>query len=331
MTRTIIAADVGGTKTLLQRLDWRDGAWVTAVERRYESDLFPTFESMLREFGAGACEAACFAVAGPVHQQVARVTNLPWVVDAARIGEEFGIGRVVLVNDFYAIAAGVPHLEPEDLFSIHDAPRDRSAPIAILGAGTGLGVAVVVPSGTDWLVVPSEGGHADFAPNDEVQDGLLRQLRSRYGHVSWERVISGPGLVNILTYLRDTRPDLAPHDFSAEMDEDDLPARIAAESAAGNPLARAAFDLFLDVYAAEAGNLALRVLARGGVFLAGGIAAKNAERIAEGRFRDTFVAKGRLSDLARACPVDVIMNTRVGVIGAASLASKAAKGNGVAN
>lgn len=326
MTRTLIAADVGGTKTLLQRLEWRDGAWATAIERRYESDLFPTFESMLREFGGGECEAACFAVAGPVHHQVARVTNLPWVVDAVRIGEEFGIRKVVLVNDFYAIAAGVPHLQPGDLFSIHDAPRDRSAPIAILGAGTGLGVAVVVPNGTEWLVLPSEAGHADFAPNDEVQDGLLRQLRSRYGHVSWERVVSGPGLVNILTYLRDSRPDLAAHDFSAEMDEDDVPARIASEAGRGNPLARAAFELFLDAYAAEAGNLALRVLAHGGVFLAGGIAAKNAEWIAQGRFRETFVAKGRLSDLARTCPVDVIMNTRVGVIGAAYLAANAAKG-----
>lgn len=323
---SLLAADVGGTKTLLQRLEWRAQAWVTVLERRYESSLFPTFESLLREFGAADCDAACFAVAGPVHHQVARVTNLEWVIDAPKIAEELGIGRIIMVNDFHAIAAGVPHLAPDDLSTVYDAPRDRSAPIGILGAGTGLGVAVVVPRGQEWIVVSSEGGHADFAPNDEVQDGLLRHLRIRYGHVSWERVLSGPGLVNILTYLRDSRADLAVHDFSREMDEDDLPARIAEEDAKGNPLARATFDLFLDVYGAEAGNMALRSLARGGIFLAGGIAAKNAGRVAAGPFLDAYLKKGRLSDVVRSCPVDIIMNTRVGLIGAAHLAASASKG-----
>ncbi|HVR44344.1 MAG TPA: glucokinase [Thermoanaerobaculia bacterium] len=328
MSGRVIAADVGGTKTLMQLLERRDGKWQALEERRYESTLYPTFESLFREFhaAAGPAAAGCFAVAGPVSDGTARVTNLAWVIDAKRIAAEFGLERVIVVNDFYAIAASVPRLGEDDFEIIHEAPRDPSSPIAILGAGTGLGEALVVPRPPDeWVVVPSEGGHSDFAPNNEAQDGLLRFLRARYGHVSWERALSGPGLVNILTFLRDSRPDLAAHDFSVDAAEDDLPALIATEDGRGNPLARATFDLFVDVYGAEAGNLGLECLARGGVFLAGGIAAKNVGRFRDGRFVRAFTDKGRLSSLVRQFPVFVITNPKVGLLGAAWLAG------GVAN
>lgn len=325
--RRVLAADVGGTKTLLQILELREGGWEILLERRFESDLYPTFESMLREFLAGTepVGCACFAVAGPVHDRTARVTNLPWIIDADKLGEELRIGRVVLINDFYAVAAGVSQLGGDDLVAIHDVPRDPHAPIAILGAGTGLGEAVLLPSGKAWKVLPSEGGHADFAPANPLQDELLVRLRARYGHVSWERVVSGMGLVNILTFLRDTRPELGAHDFTAEVADDDLPPLIAREDAAGNPLAKAAFDLFVDAYAAEAGNLALKVLARGGVFLAGGIAAKNLRRFRDGRFVRSFTDKGRFRDFVLECPVYVIANARVGLIGAAWMAKRAAE------
>lgn len=323
MTRRLYAADVGGTKSLFQLVEIGPDGMAARVERRYESELYPTFESMLREFAAiaGPADGACFAVAGPVVRATARVTNLPWMIDSEKVGREFDLAHVLLVNDFYAVAAGVPHLDSSDLRSLHEGNRDTSSPIAILGAGTGLGEAMVVPAPSGWMVVPSEGGHVDFGPADPVQDLLLARLRTRYGHVSWERIVSGPGLVNILTTLRDVRPDLAVHDFTAGYGDDDLPALIAERDAAGNPLARATFDLFLSAYGAEAGNLALKCLARGGVFLAGGIGAKNADRLADGTFMKGFADKGRFRDLVLECPVDLITNANVGLIGAAHLAA----------
>ncbi|HEU5161975.1 MAG TPA: glucokinase, partial [Thermoanaerobaculia bacterium] len=304
MTR-ILAADVGGTKCLLEVLDLEGGRWKPAMARRYESDLYPSFESLLREFigTAGAVDYGCLAVAGPVVEGRAKVTNLSWEIDAPELARAFGIRQLLLVNDFYAVAAGVPHLDAADFELLLDRPRNPAGPIAILGAGTGLGEAIVVPERGGWTVIPSEGGHTDFAPANDAQDGLLKQLRSRFGHVSWERVVSGMGLVNIFTYLRDSDPELAKADFcdGAEA-SDDLPALIAQKDREGNPLARATFDLFLDAYGAEAGNLALKCLASGGVFLAGGIGAKNVERMRDARFLASYGAKGRHSDLVMQWP-----------------------------
>lgn len=325
MTR-IIAADVGGTKCLLQALELEGGRWSTVMERRYESTLYPSFDSVLREFlaTAGAADFGCLAVAGPVLEGRATVTNLGWDIDAAALAHAFGLKGLLLVNDFYAVAAGVPHLQSGDFELLLDRPRNPLGPIAIVGAGTGLGEAIVVPDRDGWTVVPSEGGHTDFAPANQVQDGLLRHLRARHGHVSWERVVSGMGLVNIFTYLRDTDPKLATSDFMFA-DTDDLPALISKHDREGNPLARATFDVFVDAYGAEAGNLALKVLASGGVFLAGGIAAKNVGRFRDGRFLAAYGAKGRQSGLVTQWPVHLIVNDRVGLIGAASLAARMAR------
>ncbi|HSN68380.1 MAG TPA: glucokinase [Thermoanaerobaculia bacterium] len=326
MTR-ILAADVGGTKCLLEVLELEGTRWKPAMARRYQSELYPSFESLLREFvgTAGAVDYGCLAVAGPVVDGRAKVTNLTWEIDAAGLARAFGIRQLLLVNDFYAVAAGVPHLEAADVELLLDRPRNPAGPIAILGAGTGLGEAIVVPERGGWTVIPSEGGHTDFAPANGVQDGLLAHLRARFGHVSWERVVSGMGLVNIFTYLRDTDPALATADFSGgTTDSDDLPALIAKKDREGNPLARATFDLFLDAYGAEAGNLALKCLASGGVFLAGGIGAKNAERMRDPRFLAAYGAKGRHSELVMQWPVHLITNDRVGLIGAASLAARLA-------
>jgi len=288
----LLAGDVGGTKTLLRAV--ADG--LTLHEARYESAAWPTFAALLADFlknVPGPIDAACFAVAGPVYEGAAEVTNVGWRIEEKALA----IPRVRLINDFYAVALGVPLLVESDLLSIQSGQRDRTAPMAILGAGTGLGEALIV----DGEVVASEGGHADFAPQDEEQARLFLYLRERYGHVSWERLVSGMGLVNIFTFLGGNELD---------------PAEIADLADAGDPRATRTFEIFVDIYGAEAGNKALQVLARGGVFLAGGIAAKNVPRFTDGRFVDAFVRKGRFEALMRTIPVDLIVNEEVGLIGA---------------
>jgi glucokinase len=290
----VIAGDVGGTKVLL-RLAEESGA--VLAETRFESAKYATFDDLLREFHAGPVDAACFAVAGPVFEGRASVTNLGWVMEEDALERAFSIRHVSLVNDFYAIALGVPLLGPDDLISLQRGERDPGAPIGILGAGTGLGEAILAHG----QVVPTEGGHQDFAPQDEEQARLFLELHRRHGHVSWERVVSGMGLTNIHTFL------------GGEALE---PEEIAQRAQAGDPRARHTFEIFVDTYGAEAGNMALRVLARGGVFLAGGIAAKNRDWFTDGKFMEAFLRKGRFREVVEKMPVDLIVNQEVGLIGA---------------
>ena len=304
----IIAGDVGGTKTLLQFVD--RGSVV--AEERYESGEFATFDALLTQFlplTEPPIDAACFAVAGPVLEQRAEVTNLGWRMDARDLGAAFGIRHVALINDFYAVALGVPLLTPTERISLNAGTRRPHDPIAILGAGTGLGQAFLVWHAEQWNVVPSEGGHADFAPQDAVQMRLLESLAAKYGHVSWERLLSGMGLVNIFTFLSGTTAD---------------PAEIAQRADRNEPLAIQTFQIFADIYGAEAGNMALRVLARGGVFLAGGIAAKNTRFFTDGRFVEAFLRKGRFRELLEKVPVDLITDQKVGLRGAAEMARRIA-------
>lgn len=290
----LLAGDVGGTKTLLRCIE-PDGS--IGRDERYDSGTYASFYDLLCAFDPGPVDAACFAVAGPVWGGHAGVTNLHWEIEERALAREFSIPRVSLINDFYAVALGVPLLGPDDLLPLHAAPRDRSAPMGILGAGTGLGEAIVMGR----QVLPTEGGHADFAPQDQEQAALFVQLHERYGHVSWERVLSGMGLVNIFTFLGGEEID---------------PAEIAERADRGDPRAVRAFEIFVDVYGSEAGNMALHVLARGGVYLAGGIAAKNVHRFTDGRFVEAFLRKGRFRELMETIPVDLITNEQVGLIGA---------------
>ena len=304
----IIAGDVGGTKTLLQFID---RGRVTA-EERYESGAFKTFDALLEQFlprTEPPIDGACFAVAGPVLEQRAEVTNLGWRMDARDLGAAFGIKHVVLINDFYAVALGVPLLTPTERLSLNAGTRRPHDPIAILGAGTGLGQACLIWHAEQWNVIPSEGGHADYAPQDELQTRLLASLRTKYDHVSWERLLSGTGLVNILTFLGGNETD---------------PGAIAALAGNNDPLAIQTFRIFADIYGAEAGNMALRVLARGGVFLAGGIAAKNTRFFTDGAFMEAFLRKGRFRELLAQIPVDLITDQKVGLRGAAEMARRVA-------
>jgi glucokinase len=304
----IIAGDIGGTKTLLQLVD--DGKVV--AEKRFASGSYPTFDALLREFvGASAppVDAGCFAVAGPVLENRAEVTNLPWRMESAALQRSFAIPRVALINDFYAVALGVPFLKKEDLITLNEGTAVETAPIAILGAGTGLGEAILIWAGTRWEVVAGEGGHADFAPQDEMQTRLLLALQKKYGHVSWERLLSGAGLLTIDNFLGGNAAD---------------PAAVSQLAESGDALALKAFEIFVDVYGAEAGNMALRILSRGGVYLAGGVAAKNSAQFTDGRFMRAFLRKGRFTDLMAAMPVHVIVNEKVGLMGAVEMARRVA-------
>ncbi len=307
----VIAGDIGGTKTLLQ-LVGEDGV---SIERRYESGAYATFDELLRDFlsrAASPVDSACFAVAGPVLGRTASVTNLRWSMNADALAHDFSIGRVSLINDFEAVALGVPLLAENDVTPIQKGTRLAAAPIGIVGAGTGLGEAVVIHDGARWNVLASEGGHADFAPQDEEQARLFLYLHAKLGHVSWERLVSGMGLVNI-------------HNFVNGVDreyDDVLPAEIAAAYQRGDDAARRAVAIFIDIYGAEAGNMALRALTRGGVFLAGGIAARNVEWFTDGRFMEAFLRKGRFREILRGIPVNLIANPRVGLIGATEMARR---------
>lgn len=315
----IIAGDIGGTKTLLQLVDVSGGGRVVTFERRYESGAYTTFDALLAEFvalGGGTANAACFAVAGPVIGGRAEVTNLRWTMEADELQAAFSIPRVALINDFYAVALGVPLLQPGDLLSLNAGARVPFAPIAILGAGTGLGEANLFYDGGRWIVIPSEGGHADFAPQDEEQSRLFLALLAKYGHASWERVLSGRGLVNIHNFLTGTDRDY----------DERIPMELAGLADRGDAAAVHAFEIFVDIYGAEAGNMALRSLARGGIFLAGGIAGKNVSRFNDGRFARAFVRKGRFKPLLAEIPVDLITNAKVGLLGAAEAALRLAGG-----
>ena len=307
----LIAGDVGGTKTLLRCIE-ADGS--ASASQRFDSGAYATFDDLLREFlqsVPGPVQAACFAVAGPVIDSRAEITNLGWVMDRAELSRAFAIPRVSLINDFYAVALGVPVMAEGDLVSLQRGQRDANAPIGILGAGTGLGEAILTWHRGVYEVVPTEGGHADFAPQDEEQSRLFLYLHERYGHVSWERLVSGAGLVNIFTFLGG---------------QESTPADVADRANGGDPRARRAAEIFVDIYGAEAGNMALRVLARGGVFLAGGVAAKNLSWFTDGRFVEAFSRKGRFRPFAETVPVDVIVNQEVGLTGAIASARRLAGG-----
>ncbi|NMO13387.1 glucokinase [Pyxidicoccus fallax] len=322
----VLAGDVGGTKTALALVQGE-----AIVERRvYPSAAFPSLEAVVNEFlGKRSKEVsrACFGIAGPVIEDSCRATNLRWVIEARSLEHTLGLPRVTLVNDFHAMAIGVSILPASDFAILNDAPSDPNGPWVLLGAGTGLGEAVVVRKGTGYDVIASEGGHTDFAPRDELEIDLLRFLLKRHSRVSYERIICGRGLVTLYEFVRERSPGAESPAVREELDSasGDLAPIISRHGLAGDdPLCTQALSLFVSIYGAEAGNLALKVVARGGVFVGGGIAPKILPKLLDGTFRASFVAKGRLSTLLEATPVKVVLNSDAGLLGAASLASRVA-------
>jgi glucokinase len=320
----VLAGDVGGTKTALALA--QDG---TIIERRvFPSAAYPSLEALVGEFlGQRGKEIsrACFGIAGPVSEDSCRTTNLRWVVEARSLERTLGVPRVTLVNDFHALAVGITVLPASDLAVLNDSPSDPNGPWVLLGAGTGLGEAVVVRTGSSYEVIASEGGHTDFAPRNELEIDLLRFLLRSHARVSYERIICGRGLVVLYEFLRERSPEAESPRVREEIasSSGDIAPIISRHGLAGDdPLCAQVLSLFVSIYGAEAGNLALKVVARGGVFVAGGIAPKILPKLLDGTFRASFIAKGRLSPLLEATPVKVVLNSDAGLLGAATLAAR---------
>ena len=307
----ILGGDIGGTKTLLA-LSGDDGI---VCERRYPSREWDDFPALLRAFldeaGAKGIAAACFGVAGPVDENRAKVTYLPWVVDGKALAEAFGIGRVAVLNDFAAASQGVAALQAGDLVTLQAGRPLEQSPRLLIGAGTGLGVAALIPDGSGWRTVAGEGGHIGFSPADEAQLAVWRHLQQPGGRVTAENVISGPGLAAIYESLVKVSPG-----STAIAD----PAAIAA-AAETEPQARRALDLFISAYGAFAGDLALLFMARGGVYLGGGIAPKILPRLQAGGFVRAFRERDAHAGLMPEFPIRIVTNERIGLLGALAIAA----------
>jgi glucokinase len=322
---TYIAGDIGGTHARLQAGDVEGGRARARAERIYDSADFDGAGSLLRRFAAdfgfelAAAGAIALAVAGPVAAGRVRLTNLPWILDAVALAREVGVADVALLNDFVAAAHGVGELDLADLATFQPGAADPAGVRLVLGAGTGLGVAALVPGVGGVTALASEAGHVDFAPRDDIQRRVADALARRYGHVSCERLLSGPGLEAIYTVLVGgdlERPPLGAADVSA-----------AARS--GNAVAAQSLELFVAIYGAVAGNLALAFLATGGVFIAGGIAPAIAEELRGPAFLNAFLDKGRFRALLERVPVALVLNDRLGLLGAAAYAARAAYSSGI--
>ncbi len=347
----ILAGDIGGTKTYLGLFDWHETRVEPIREEKFWNADFDSLEEILEEFlqakvvnNAGDASdetgetphdtdadhdgispsmplrAACFGVAGPVVDNRCRATNLPWTVDGHTLTETLNTSCVHLLNDVEAAAYGVLVLRPDEIEMIQGEPQETGTRV-LVAPGTGLGEATLYWDGERYHAMPSEGGHASFAPTSDLAIDLLRYLRTSFLHVSFDRVLSGNGLHAIYEFLRDTRKN-EPTWFAERLPTGDPPALIAEAGLAGKPdICAQALDLFVSILAAEAGNCALNVLARGGVYLGGGITPRIIEKIREPNFAQLFVAKGRYKRLLSSIPVAVIMNDKAALLGAASVAA----------
>lgn len=317
----VLAVDVGGTKTRVGLFRRGRPAPYRLAEETVASASQPSLEAILATFLDGRrtpVDGACIGVAGPVIDGRSRTTNLPWTVSPETIAERFDWPAVRLINDLTATARAVATLPAADFHTIHPGRRDDHGPRALLAPGTGLGQALLVRAADRWQPLASEGGHADFAPRQEEELDLWRHLHRRFGHVSTERVVSGPGLVNIYEYLRDTGRYREPRWLARQRVRDD-PARAVSEAALSRrtPIAKAALDRFASVLGAAAGNLALTGMCTGGVYIGGGIAPKILPAIDNDAFREAFKDKGRFRGLLNRIPVRVILNDRAALVGAA--------------
>lgn len=330
----VLAGDIGGTKTLLLLAEVRHDRVRVSYEARFENRRHTDFQSILRQFIAAAprgaaesLQAACVAVAGPVERTVAgahvHVTNLPWSLDEGSLASWLGIDRVRLINDFEAVGYGTETLTDRDTIMVQAGAARPNANRITLGAGTGLGFCQSVWSGDGYRVIPSEAGHTGFTPADQVQTELLLHLLTRRAYVATEDVLSGSGLKVIFDYLRE-RGGEPTAELLQRLDADSDPAAVIATFGATlrDPVAANALDVFIRVYGAVAGNLALLNLPYGGVYIAGGIAPKLAEAMTDGRFIAAFRHKGKMSALMARFPVHIVRDEAVGAKGAALVASR---------
>ena len=321
----ILAGDVGGTKCNLALFSEKDGKLTTVFKQRFASKEFARFELIVKEFSRLAApymatdyvEAAGFGVAGPVIDNHVRATNLPWTVDAKLLERELDVEKIVLMNDLGATGHSIEHLSPEEFTVLNSGKPEPGGTMALLAAGTGLGQSILVwdgeKDGGRYRIVPSEGGHSDFAPHTEQQIELLRFMRRRYPQVSWELILSGRGFRTLHEFLA---PEVK-HATFEDPDADPAP-EITHNGLAGTcPVCVETLDLWTSIYGAEAGNLALKVLALGGVYVAGGIAVKIIEKIKDGKFFAAFRDKWKFESVLENIPVSVVLNESAPLLGAA--------------
>lgn len=351
---TLLAGDIGGTKTILRLAEYTPSITLqnndspptvlyeqTYISRQF-SDLVPMVTSFLAEVSTKlkvnpTPNIACFGIAGPVTNGRSELTNLKWSLNVKKIEKALGIETVSLINDFAANGYGVLGLADSDLHTLQTAPAVSSAPIAVIGAGTGLGEAFMIPQEGCYQVFPGEGSHADFAPQEDISYKLCRYLKQKenLSHVSIERVVSGMGLLSIYKYLRDSNraapehPELAAafETWESALKTGEVGASPAATIAKyaiaeKDTLSYQTMQLFVQLYGAEAGNLALKILPYGGLYITGGIAAKILPLMKSEGFLDAFLNKGRVSNLLKNVPIHIVLNPKVGLIGATLYAAK---------
>jgi glucokinase len=324
--RLILAGDIGGTKTNLGLFFQGKERPSPKIIESFSSQAAPDLEKIVRQFlenHKASVTHACFGVAGPVLDGNAKTTNLPWNIYQDRIKKQFAFDDVIIVNDLVATAEAIPLLKKDESVSLNRTAAVKNRNLALIAPGTGLGEALMISQNGRYLPVPSEGGHADFAPNSEKEWKLWQYLHQRYGHVSIERVVSGPGLVNIYNWCKDSGRLNEPEWLKQKIKKTD-PAKAITEAALMNkdPGCVKVLNMFVSIFGAVAGNLALTGTAAGGVYLGGGIAPKILTKLKENIFLGAFINKGRFKDFLEKIPVRVVMNDRAALIGAANFAIK---------
>jgi glucokinase len=327
----ILAGDIGGTNARLAYFESQNGHFKLISERvfpsREHSELGDIVSQFLADSGTRP-EAACFGIAGPVRNGRVETSNLPWVIEQSRLAIQIHLPSTLLINDLEASAWGIGALAQGDLVALNQVKGPVSGNQAVIAPGTGLGEAGLFWDGSRHHVYACEGGHTDFAPRGELQIELLRFLSANFGHVSYERILSGPGLVNVYDFLRATEGGKELPDLASAMQVTDFAAAISQAALSGSDeLAEKALDLWIAVYGAEASNLALKSMSTGGIFLAGGISPKILSKLRSPLFMQAFLDKGRMRTLVESMPVHVVTNEKAGLLGAARCAAvRACKG-----
>ena len=321
----ILAGDIGGTHTRIALFQQDSARLKLLVEHIYPSREHKSLDEILSLFMSNEhvhVDRACFGVAGPVLHGEVSTPNLAWVVSAVQLARQIGIETVWLINDLQAHASGIDDLAPEDFIALNSIDSGIGN-AALVAAGTGLGEAGLYWDGVRRWPFPCEGGHTDFAPRNDIEVALLQYLLKKFGRVSYERVLSGPGMLNIYEFLRDTRIEEEAAWLKDELARSTDPAALISEYGleAKAPICERVLDIFVSVYGAEAGNLALKIMATGGVFVSGGIAGKILPKMTNGAFLQAFLSKGRLQPVMETIPVKIIVNERIGLIGAARYAA----------
>lgn len=315
-----LAGDIGGTKTHLALYQEEKGRMVKLKDEKYPSQKYPNLKTIVKTFLKGediSVKKGCFGIAGPVKKGKSQATNLPWLVDSEVLMGELQIEKVALINDLEANAYGLNMLEKDELYTLNAGDPEAEGNQAMVSAGTGLGEGGIFYDGKRHIPFASEGGHADFAPRNETEDELLRFLRKKFGHVSYERILSGPGLYNLYQFVVETKKERETEENLKKIQEGDSPRLISEMGLSGASKAcTKTLEFFASIYGSEAGNISLKMLALGGIYLGGGIAPKLLTILKRGDFMRSFTEKGRFSKLLEQIPVHVVLNDNTALLGA---------------